>query len=682
MKSKLILAVVLSLGLFLTLSRSLADLSHVAQAWSPALQGGVSLHAAAGTGFTYQGRLTDGGNPTNATYDFEFKLYDAATSGGLIGMVTLADITVSDGLFSVVLDFGSGAFNGEARWLEVGVRPGSNTDAYTALTPRQAITPAPYALALPGLRTEQNVASPNVIGGYSGNSVAGGVGGATIGGGGFSGSENQAPANYAVVGGGASNTAYGDYATVDGGSANLAGAYATVGGGFSNNASGAAATVGGGDQNVAAGANGTIGGGSRNTADGDFATIAGGGPADLDFPDTTNNRVTDGYGAIGGGGANRAGDGDGDRTNATFATVGGGARNTAGGEYATVGGGDQNIADGENATIAGGVGNAASGYAASVGGGLDNEVTADFATIAGGGRTDVTDPNTGNSVTDNHGTIGGGGENLAGNDDEDQTNATSATVGGGARNTASGSSATVGGGWNNLATGSSSTIGGGSSNEAVGSVATVGGGYDNHATGASATVGGGSSNTANDAAATVGGGFNSVATGNSSTVAGGSHNSASGDFATVPGGQSNSAIGDWSLAAGRQAAASHQGAFVWADSTDAPFTSGKADEFAVRAAGGVQFFGSEFTIHDRAGQIVFRVDETGTKELSLDFFEWSRNVTGSYSATDLLGDFNFCVLSKVSTHGDDSECWVYLQDGLWYLYTSHNDGGACWVRCF
>ena len=148
-----------------------------------------------GTGFTYQGRLTDGGSPANGAYDLQFSLYNAATGGTQLGTtVAKEDVAVSDGLFAVVLDFGTGVFNGEGRWLKIGVRPGSETGpfpAYTALSPRQELTPAPYALALPGLYTQPNETSTNVIGGFAGNSVAAGVVGATISGGRASSTPNR-----------------------------------------------------------------------------------------------------------------------------------------------------------------------------------------------------------------------------------------------------------------------------------------------------------------------------------------------------------------------------------------------------------------------------------------------------------------------------------------------------------
>jgi hypothetical protein len=100
-----------------------------------------------GTAFTYQGELTDGGDPADGLYDFQFKLWDAETSGGQIGSpIARGDVVVAGGIFTVELDFGASAFAGEARWLEIGVRPGDSTGSYTTLDPRQKITPTPYAL--------------------------------------------------------------------------------------------------------------------------------------------------------------------------------------------------------------------------------------------------------------------------------------------------------------------------------------------------------------------------------------------------------------------------------------------------------------------------------------------------------------------------------------------------------
>ncbi|MCX6902600.1 MAG: hypothetical protein NTW03_03820 [Verrucomicrobia bacterium] len=100
-----------------------------------------------GTAFTYQGRLNNGGAPADGNYDLWFKLYDDATSGTQIGS-TVAPPTqaVSNGLFTVALDFGADAFTGGARWLEIGVRTSGGKDPFSVLAPRQPLTAAPHAL--------------------------------------------------------------------------------------------------------------------------------------------------------------------------------------------------------------------------------------------------------------------------------------------------------------------------------------------------------------------------------------------------------------------------------------------------------------------------------------------------------------------------------------------------------
>ncbi len=99
-----------------------------------------------GTAFTYQGRLSDAGLPANGNYDLEFKLFDASAAGTQVGGTVLqTSLPVSGGLFSVSLDFGA-AFSGSKRFLEVGVRPGGSTDAFTLLGARQEMTPSPNAV--------------------------------------------------------------------------------------------------------------------------------------------------------------------------------------------------------------------------------------------------------------------------------------------------------------------------------------------------------------------------------------------------------------------------------------------------------------------------------------------------------------------------------------------------------
>ena len=103
------------------------------------------IAAPLGTEFTYQGVLSDGGAPASGDFDFRFLLYDAEVGGLQAGsIVYVEDLTVTDGRMTTELDFGS-VFDGTALWLEVGVRDGVSTGAYTVLQPRQELTAAPFA---------------------------------------------------------------------------------------------------------------------------------------------------------------------------------------------------------------------------------------------------------------------------------------------------------------------------------------------------------------------------------------------------------------------------------------------------------------------------------------------------------------------------------------------------------
>ena len=98
------------------------------------------------TAFSYQGRLTDGGAPANGTYDLQFTLYNASSTA-IPSPLVREDVTVTNGIFTVQLDFGASVFtNGQASTLEIGVRPGTATGAFTILSPRQPITATPYAI--------------------------------------------------------------------------------------------------------------------------------------------------------------------------------------------------------------------------------------------------------------------------------------------------------------------------------------------------------------------------------------------------------------------------------------------------------------------------------------------------------------------------------------------------------
>jgi hypothetical protein len=148
-------------GILLAVVVTLALAAGLTQAQST--DGEVTAQAAVGTAFTYQGRLTDEGSPADGEYDFEFKLFDD-TSTQVGSTITVEDKTVTDGLFTVELDFGEWAFAGEARYLEIGVRPGDSGEVFTTLMPRQALTPAPYALSLrPGAKVVSEIGAAHVL---------------------------------------------------------------------------------------------------------------------------------------------------------------------------------------------------------------------------------------------------------------------------------------------------------------------------------------------------------------------------------------------------------------------------------------------------------------------------------------------------------------------------------------
>jgi len=191
------------------------------------------------------------------------------------------------------------------------------------------------SLTLQGNLTDSNLdQSANVIGGFGGNntfpgnSVASGVVGATIAGGGG----GLLVGNFAYP-----NVVTGAWGTIGGGANNQAGGgnSSTVGGGFQNVASGSPATIGGGNQNTASGDDATIGGGGLNTASGNGATVCGGG----------NNTASGMNATVAGGAQNTA--------SLVGATVAGGENNKAAGMFAMVLGGQSTSALGQYSLAAG-----------------------------------------------------------------------------------------------------------------------------------------------------------------------------------------------------------------------------------------------------------------------------------------------------------------------------------------
>lgn len=303
-------------------------------------------------------------------------------------------------------------------------------------------------------------------------------------------------------------------------------------------------------------------------------TIAGGG--DFNSP----NQALESFVAIGGGANNQAG--------GRNATVAGGFGNQAQGLRSTVAGGFNNMAMGDFSNVAGGRGNEATGFIASINGGANNTILGQFATIGGGrnneagGMESVVGGGAENTVNGDNSTIAGGANNLI--------NSENAAIGGGGNHIASGQFATIAGGDGNIVSALHATVGGGEDNSALAEGSTVAGGANNAAGELFASVGGGSGNLASGRSSMVAGGLSNQASGQASTIGGGQSNVASGAFATVAGGTDNVAAGDFSVVLGQRANVSenHPGTLLFADTQGADFRSESADEFAVRARGGVR----------------------------------------------------------------------------------------------
>lgn len=381
---------------------------------------------AQGTAFTYQGRLNSGGSAAAGSYDLTFALF-ATNAGGvaIAGPVTNSATAVSNGLFTTTVDFGAGSFTGGSNWLEIAVQTNGG-GGFTTLTPRQQLTPTPYAITAASL---SGVAQNDVVNGFNAT-VAGGGGnystseGATVGGG----EENLSSDAETTVAGGFFNRSTGVWATIGGGYGNVStGQEAVVGGGSLNTSGGGGATVAGGDGNIANGGGAIVGGGYGNTS-ADYADSIIGGQGNLIQSNATfstigggqNNTIQD-YGSfIGGGGYNSiqsncdasvvsggygntiqsnspysvidGGDGNTIQTNSGYSAIGGGSFNSvqASSSYSTIGGGNHNNIQlgGTFGFIGGGFANyiETNAYASSLAGGLENiiGVNASCSFIGGG----------------------------------------------------------------------------------------------------------------------------------------------------------------------------------------------------------------------------------------------------------------------------------------------------------
>jgi len=432
---------------------------------------------AQGTAFTYQGRLNDGVNPANGVYDFQFAVYDAGANGNQIGgLLTNSATIVSNGLFTVTLDFGPGIFTGADRFLETAVRT-NGSDAFTALAPRRQFTPSPYAIFAGGANAA----------GLTGTIPPTSIGNGTI-------TSSQLASSIGLW--------------------TQAGANIFYSGGF----------VGIGTNNPnkpltiqASGANSEWiqlipNNGSRwhvnNRSNG------------LNFAETT---IADYRLFL------QAGGNVGIGTSSPLAKL-----QVAGTAIA---------------------GSAANRIAPGV---LDSS-------IGGGGTSGA------NYISGSDSFIGAGSVNNI------DANALFSFIGAGNLNTNSGFAAFIGSGWANLiqTNATFSLVGGGEGNNIQADHAFIGGGFYNVIQGSAPD-------------SLIAGGFhNAILSGPQGAIGGGANNTNGAFCATIPGGSKNMAMGSYSFAAGYQAKAQHDGAFVWADSQGIPLTSTAANQFLIRALGGV-----------------------------------------------------------------------------------------------
>jgi hypothetical protein len=562
----------------------------------------------AGTALSYQGRLAHFGVPLDGAdqADIQFTLYAGAAGGmPVAGPITIPNVDFDKGLFSVQVDFGSSAFNGEERWIEIASRTPAGSGAFTTLTPRQPVTPAPYALfalsggggdghsldASDGSPEDALFVDPNGsvgIGTLTPSSALDVVGVITSSGGSggnvrtlnplnqgasisFSWLNNVPRLRYGGSGAGSANgldiqkvgdvsllrildngnvgigtTTPANRLTVNGSVRSLTGGFV-----FPDGTTQTTAATGGA-------AGWSLFGNSATDPNTNFLGTLDSAPLHLRVNNVRAMRLEPGLTSpnlLGGSagnvsaplvsGAAISGGGTAanpNRVNDDYSTVGGGLANTAGVN-------DLNPANQAYATVAGGTFNAATGMASTVGGGQENQAGAEGATVGGGViNTAMSNGATVAGGLENHAsgqyaTISGGAESFA--------SATYSTVSGGVNNNASQIHATIGGGQNNKASGGSSTVAGGANNTASAGSASIGGGFNNLTSGIGGVVAGGAQNQVIASYGTIaGGGWDGVsaATGNRvtdayGTVGGGSANQA-GEYAVVAGGLSNAATGD------------------------------------------------------------------------------------------------------------------------------------------
>jgi len=372
------------------------------------------------TAFTYQGQLIDGGGPAQGLYDLGFRVYDAPTDGNLQGIgLGFNAWPVTNGLFTVELDFGTNVFTGQPLWLQIEVQT-NGTSSWNQLSPRQQLMPAPYAIYSATAATAASAATAMTATAANSSSWADDAGSTPWGG------LTSVPVGF--LDGVDDDTTY------------------SVGVGMS-----LAGTVFSLDSIYTDGRYWQQGGNAGATAGTHYLGTTDNQPLELKVNGQRVLRLEPGTNAtpnvLGGSEMNWL------QPGVYGATISGGGGdyygtpypNVVQSEFATVGGGGANTIqpEAESATITGGLNNHIYEYAyySSVGGGLGNLIKngARGATVGGGEY---------NENSAGNGTIGGGWDNRAAGD--------SSTVGGGSHNAATNDYATVAGGRDNVAAGSDS----------------------------------------------------------------------------------------------------------------------------------------------------------------------------------------------------------------------------------
>ena len=520
----------------------------------------VAPASVAVTAFTYQGRLTDNGLPVQGVCDLRFTLFAAATGGSALApALTLNAVALDNGYFTVALDFGAAPFNGAARFLEVATRCPAGAGNFAPLSPRQALTPVPYALFAGAVEWNgvRNVPAGLADGD---DDRLGALACATGEGPRWDGSAWQCADSAGPPGPPGEKGDKGDKG--DPGADGLPGAPGPKGDKGDPGADGLPGAKGDkgdkGDPGVGFRTDCSVAALARwdgsawlcgSEADPLAWRLSGNAGTDAvtHFLGTTDTptltlRVSNTVGLrlllgaddgdatptlLGGGASNSRDPG------VAGSVIGGGAENHVAASYSVVGGGRSNLAGGRHAALLGGQDNAAAGDHSTVGGGEGNRAAGKAAALLGG--------------------------------EDNQADGDAAFVGAGRLNVAQGEVAAVAGGISNVASGYAATVGGGEQAEAAGDWSVVAGGYDNQAGGPYAAVSGGQDNSASGAHTLVGGGqanfaggdWSAVLAGNlnqaldeASLVAGGAGNQAGGPYAAVGGGFNNTASNDYAVVAG------------------------------------------------------------------------------------------------------------------------------------